>query len=389
MHPSPSKRTKRTRDAVEEKSLEELVAIKRAALVAAREEAPSLRARAESLRRQAGETSATRHLARAAKDLLRHAERLEAEVDARESMVREHEFERTVVTYLRTYHGEDAARGRGEATEGDRAATIRHSVRNYVKGSDATRARRSAVLDEYLVEMERAPPKVAMAVRDECPHCDGNKLLLCARKSILSCPRCGYTMVYLDATSSSTAFDDVVEYSQYSYKRVNHYMTWVMHVQGKEAFQVPDDTLRLVMDDLFDRQRVREPSEVTQRRVRDSLRHLRLRKAYDHVAQVTARLSGVRARRLTVATEEKLKNMFLQMQPAFHRHAPRSRTNFLSYSYVLYRCFQILGLHDMLDGIALLKGRDKLEANDAIFRRMCEDLGWPVFSLPPPSETTR
>ena len=80
--------------------------------------------------------------------------------------------------------------------------------------------------------------------------------------------------------------------------------------------------------------------------------------------------------------------MFLQMQPAFQRHAPKSRTNFLSYSYVLYRCFQILGIPEMLDGITLLKGRDKLEANDAIFRRMCVDLGWPVFDLPPVSETT-
>ena len=117
------------------------------------------------------------------------------------------------------------------------------------------------------------------------------------------------------------------------------------------------------------------------------LRKLRLRKAYDHVAQVTSRLSGVRPPRIPPETEEKLKNMFLQMQPAFQRHAPKTRTNFLSYSYILYRCFQILGLHHMLSGISLLKGRDKLEANDAIFRKMSEDLGWPVFDLPPPSET--
>ena len=113
------------------------------------------------------------------------------------------------------------------------------------------------------------------------------------------------------------------------------------------------------------------------------LRKLRLRKAYEHVAQITARLSGVPPLRIPPSTEEQLRNMFLRMQPAFARHAPRTRTNFLSYSYVLYRCFQILGLHQMCDGIALLKGRDKLEANDAIFRKMSLDLGWPVFELPP------
>ena len=31
----------------------------------------------------------------------------------------------------------------------------------------------------------------------------------------------------------------------------------------------------------------------------------------------------------------------------------------------------------------LLKGRDKLEADDAVFRKMYVDLGWPIFDLPP------
>jgi len=83
--------------------------------------------------------------------------------------------------------------------------------------------------------MHRAPPKVAMTVRNECPRCEGVKLLLCAPKSIMSCPHCGYAVAYLDATSTSTSFDDVVEFSQYSYKRVNHFVMWLALVQGKEA----------------------------------------------------------------------------------------------------------------------------------------------------------
>ena len=162
---------------------------------------------------------------------------------------------------------------------------------------------------------------------------------------------------------------------------------WLTLVQGKEAHRVLDDLLLSVCRDLYARQHVGRAADVTQRRVRDSLRRLRLRKGYDHVAQITARISGVRAPRISPETEEQLKNMFLQMQPAFHRHAPKTRTNFLSYSYVLYRCFQILGLHHMLDGLTLLGRRDKLEANDAIFRRMSADLGWPVFDLPPATAT--
>lgn len=156
---------------------------------------------------------------------------------------------------------------------------------------------------------------------------------------------------------------------------------WISLCQGKEAHRVPMETLRLVMHELY-QQRVQDPSEITQKKVRDILRRLRLRKAYDHVAQITARLSGIPPLRIRPETEERLRVMFLQMQPAFERHAPKSRTNFLSYSYVLYRCFQIMGLTHMLDGLSLLKGKDKLELNDAIFRNMCKDLGWPIFDLP-------
>lgn len=358
-----SKRTRRHRDDAEGLTLDEHIARKRAALVAERADAPALRAQAAELRATARQLHA-RWQTRPRLDAERRAAELEEEADVREAMTREHRFETVVVAYLQRYRSE--------------TARYKHKEE-----------RKASIVDEYLAETDRAPPKVAMTARDVCPRCSGaSPLLVCAARSTMSCVTCGYTVTYIDATSSSTAFDDMVEFSQYSYKRVNHYTQWLTLVQGKEAHRVPDDVLEAVMKDLHTRLNVRSTGEITQKRVRDALRHLRLRRAYEHVAQITHRLSGRAPPRLSAHVEDQLRNMFLQMQPAFQRHAPKSRTNFLSYSYVLYRCFQILGLDQMLEGITLLKGRDKLEANDAIFRKMCVDLDWPVFDLPPVSETT-
>ena len=368
-----ARRTKRVRDASEEMSLEEHIATRRAVLVEARRQAPQLRLRAKELLEQAANMNG-RWQRRTSLDYVEHANALIKEAGVRESMIREHEYETTIVTYLRMYHQ------RVESTPPTAAVRKSDTIEAYVRQTDMTGQRRSAILDEYLVEMNQAPPKVAMAARDECPRCSV-KLLLCAPKSTMSCPECGYSVTYLDATSSSTSFDEVVEYSQYSYKRANHFSMWISLCQGKEAHRVPMETLRQVMHELY-QQRVRDSSDITQKKVRDILRRLRLRKAYDHVAQITARLSGIPPLRISPETEERLRVMFLQMQPAFERHAPKSRTNFLSYSYVLYRCFQIMGLTHMLEGLSLLKGKDKLELNDAIFRKMCKDLGWPVFDLP-------
>ena len=68
--------------------------------------------------------------------------------------------------------------------------------------------------------------------------------------------------------------------------------------------------------------------------------------------------------------------MFIAVQPAFEKHCPKDRKNFLSYSYCLFKFFQLLGLDDFLDTFTLLKGRDKLAKQDDIFKKICEELDW-------------
>lgn len=376
-----TKRTRRSPRVEAALTLEQHIHGRRRRLVAAREEAPALLARAQALREQA--TALTRRFqTRLRLDMLLQAEAVEAEANVRLSMSREHDFEAVAVMYMRTYFADTAAVAP--------AASRSESIRMHARHVDRVQQRQGRIIDEYLLEVGEAPPKVTMAARDVCPSCTGERqLLLCSAQSTLTCEECGYTMTYLDATSASTSFDEIIDFSPYSYKRINHYSMWISLLQGKEAHRVPGPVLEAVMEDLYVRVRLRSVHEVTQKRVRESLRRLRLRKAYDHVAQITSRLSGIKPPRVSAEVEEQLRVMFLRMQPAFQRHAPSTRTNFLSYSYVLYRSFQILGYTHMLPGISLLKGRDKLEANDLIFRKICDDLGWTCPDLPAVSETTR
>ena len=371
-----ARRTKRIRDD-DSMSLDGHIKKRRLFLVSERMNVPALREECLKMRSHAS-TMGARWQTRICKDLLRDADLIERECRERDSMQREHRFETMVVQYLQRLH-----KGTPDIWQPRRKSD---SIQIYAEQSGMSAQHRASIVDEYLTEIHKAPAKVAMTTRDECPRCTVS-LLVCSARSVMNCSQCGYCVTYMDATSSSASFDDMVEFSQYSYKRVNHYCMWLTLVQGKEGHEVPDEIMEATIKDLYERMNVRTMGEITQKKVRESLRHLRLRRAYDHVAQVTTRLSGKRPPRIPSHVEDKLRNMFLQMQPAFQRHAPKSRTNFLSYSYVLYRCFQILGLHDMMEGITLLRGRDKLEANDAIFRKMCVDLGWPIFDLPPASET--
>jgi len=116
--------------------------------------------------------------------------------------------------------------------------------------------------------------------------------------------------------------------------------------------------------------------QITMNKIRTILKSLRLRKAYDHVAQIYTKITGYHCPRITTNVEEQCRKMFTQMQPAFEKYCPKTRKNFLSYNYVLFRCFHILGVHHMLQGFALLKGREKLLLQDEIFEKIAEEMGW-------------
>ncbi len=71
--------------------------------------------------------------------------------------------------------------------------------------------------------------------------------------------------------------------------------------------------------------------------------------------------------------------MFKDIQGPFLKHCPKDRKNFLSYSYVLYKFFQILGLNEYLKFFPLLKSREKLYVQDQIWKKICEDLNYKVI----------
>jgi hypothetical protein len=129
-------------------------------------------------------------------------------------------------------------------------------------------------------------------------------------------------------------------------------------VQGKESYVVPDAMVNQVVAE-FVKARLPKGS-ITQTQIRAVLKALRLRRAYDHVSQIYTRITGLKAPRITAEQEDACRNMFVRMQPVFEEICPKDRKNFLSYNYVLFRCFHILGLYHMLPTFSLLKGHDKL-----------------------------
>lgn len=229
-----------------------------------------------------------------------------------------------------------------------------------------------------------APAVVFVDDTDACPKC-GEAMRVSTSEALLGCTQCGLTRAYVQSTASTRAYRDdgppefAGGFSKYFYRRGNHMAGWIALVQGKESMQVPDDVYTLLIEQ-FRKERVGSADDITPKRVREVLKALKLRKYYDNVAQITARLTGKPPPRLTPSQETECIAMFQSVEQVWAQHCPADRRNFLSYSYCLYKFCQLRGWDYLLTNFSLLKGRDKLQRQDAIWKKICQSLDWEYFA---------
>jgi len=117
-------------------------------------------------------------------------------------------------------------------------------------------------------------------------------------------------------------------------------------------------------------------SKLTPKKLRDILKKLDKNKYYEHVPHIINRLNGLSPPTISRETEEELRRMFKEIEETFIKYCPKNRKNFLSYSYVLHKFFQLLELDEFLACFELLKSREKLHQQDVIWKKICEELRW-------------
>jgi hypothetical protein len=237
------------------------------------------------------------------------------------------------------------------------------------------------VVKAFMSEFTGQPSEVSVGSTDTCGEC-GGRMLVIERKATLCCQDCGDSVPHIDMTSCSHAQRGEVEFVSQTYKRSNHFLEWLNQCQAKESTRASDAVLRTTMQELY-RMGIRDKADITVNIVRDVLKTLKLRAQYEHACQITCRINGAPPPRFLPAIEERLRLMFLAVQAPFER-VKGKRKNFLSYAYTLTQFLGLLGINiDTICnlGFAQLKGRDKLEKQNHIYQRICEQLDWQFVPL--------
>lgn len=238
--------------------------------------------------------------------------------------------------------------------------------------------RRDKLLEDYLLKVDpqhaRGTNEILNDPYGECSQCQ-TEMIFSANEALFTCTKCGNQEFVLIDSDKPSYKDPPREVSYYAYKRINHFNEWLAQIQAKESTQIPEEVYDALLVELK-KERISDFRTLKPAKVREILRKLKYNKYYEHMPHIINRLNGQNAPVMNRETEEKLRYMFKEIQPSFQKHCPKGRSNFLSYSYVLYKFCELLELDEYLPCFPLLKNRDKLYVQDKIWEKICEDLKW-------------
>lgn len=236
---------------------------------------------------------------------------------------------------------------------------------------------KNEILDNYLNFVDKNHVKNMVKHEYNIDYCSSCKLekIFFQSEGIMVCPKCGILQKILVDSDKPSYKEPPREISYFAYKRINHFNEWLAQFQAKESTDIPKEVYDKIKAELK-KERYVKTSNLKISKIRDILKTLGLNKYYEHVPHIINRLSGKPAPIINRETEEKLRMMFKEIQSPWLKHCPNKRSNFLSYSYVLYKCLQLLEMDEFLKHFTLLKSREKLAEQDKIWRKICHDLRW-------------
>jgi hypothetical protein len=213
----------------------------------------------------------------------------------------------------------------------------------------------------------------------KCVEC-GDRLINDSSVGVNVCYTCGSTQNFNVTDVREWNHSETHEYNKpYCYKRTNHFKEWISQTQGREGVNIPEEIINCVILEIK-KQRITNKNNITYDKVKEFLKKLKFNKYYEHIPNIITRITGEKRIIINQELELKLLKMFNEIQVPFQTHCPPTRKNFLSYSYTLYKFFQLLEKNEYLKYFPLLKSRDKMYEQDEIWKNICKELNWKFIS---------
>jgi len=209
---------------------------------------------------------------------------------------------------------------------------------------------------------------------DMCKYCKV-EMLLNNNTGVLICPKCGLMENIIVDSDKPSFKEPPKEMTSFCYKRINHLNEFLAQFQAKETTEIHEDVYNEILMEIK-KERITNMATITPEKMRELLRRIKKNDYYEHIPYIINQLNGLPAPVIAPEIEEIIRGMFKAIQIPFEKYCPPKRKNFLSYSYIMYKFFELLELDEYLRCFQLLKSRTKLHQQDEIWKNICKDLNW-------------
>ena len=129
-------------------------------------------------------------------------------------------------------------------------------------------------------------------------------------------------------------------------------------------------------------------NQVTNKKAKEILKKLGYNKYYEHIPFIKDKL-GTKPPIMSPDLEERLCNLFMDIQGPYAKYCPEDRVNFLNYYYTVYKLCELLDQNQFLPYFPMLKDREKRIEQDEIWRKICMELDWEFIPTCNLLETTK
>tara|TARA_A100001011_G_scaffold196536_1_gene204843 strand:- start:1181 stop:2302 length:1122 start_codon:yes stop_codon:yes gene_type:complete len=208
-----------------------------------------------------------------------------------------------------------------------------------------------------------------------CPNCKKGELIPVEYEGVLICNNdmCAKQLRYLIENEKPSYKEPPKEVCFYAYKRINHFREILAQFQAKETTQIPDEIIENIK--LQIQKERTNIADLNNKQAKDILKKLGYNKFYEHIPFIKDKL-GIKPPVMTPELEDKLCNLFMDIQHPYAKYCPGDRVNFLNYYYTIYKLCELLDEEEFLPYFPMLKDREKRIEQDEIWKKICAELGW-------------
>jgi hypothetical protein len=236
-------------------------------------------------------------------------------------------------------------------------------------------------VEKYLASIDQNYMDVSKYVysTDICQFCRQGEMIPIESEGIMVCNKCSKQVVFLIDNEKPSYKEPPKEACFYAYKRINHFREILAQFQAKETTSIPEHVLESIKHQIK-KERI-EISQFTDKKAKEIMKKLGFNKYYEHIPFIKDKL-GIKPPVMTPDLEERLCNLFMEIQGPYAKFCPDDRVNFLNYYYTVYKLCELLGRTEFLPFFPMLKDREKRIEQDQIWKQICLEFDWVFIPTP-------